>query len=147
MSVIAREHDPSWRIWQIGSAGVRAVDGQFASQDAIETMRSRGIDITTHRSRLATERLVRDYKVIITMEERHKELMQEQFPESADRFFTLGEIVESDLDIDDPFGGTLQDYEMTARLLEKWLEEGYLRIHYLAQGGSRHYLHHIKKRT
>jgi protein-tyrosine-phosphatase len=145
MAVIAREHDPAWRAWHIGSAGVRALNGMPASQDAIETMRSRGIDITAHRSRSVTRGDVQVYKVIITMEERQKRILQQQFPEIQERIFTLGEIAESDQDVIDPFGGTLQDYEMTARLLEKWLEAAYVRIHYLANGGSRHYLHRVKK--
>ncbi len=145
MGVIAQEHDPAWRAWKIGSAGVRAMDGMPASLDAVETMRSRGIDISTHRSRATTSQLITEHKVIIVMEQRHKDLLQFQHKNAAGKIFTLGEIVESDQDVADPFGGSLQDYEMAARVLEKWLEEGYLRIHYLAQGGSRHYLHRINK--
>jgi protein-tyrosine-phosphatase len=147
MAVIAREHDPAWRSWHIRSAGIRALDGLPASQDAIETMRSRGIDITDHRSHSVTRGDVQSCQVIIAMEERQKRILQEQFTEAKERIFTVGEIVESDQDVVDPFGGTLQDYEITARLLEKWLEDAYVRIHYLASGGSRHYLHRIKKQT
>jgi len=55
-----------------------------------------------------------------------------EFWEFSDRIFMLSEMVGLMMDIPDPIGGQLADYEETAHLLERLLSDGLERIYQLS---------------
>jgi protein-tyrosine phosphatase len=116
--------DPDLKDWRTGSAGVWAADGQPASQLAIETMARRGNDLKTHRSRCIHAKILENYDLVLVMEDSHKEALQVEFPEHADKIFLLTEMVGVSYDIDDPYGGSAQEYELAAREIDRLIEQG-----------------------
>ncbi len=98
----------------ISSAGTAGGFGR-AADHAVKVMARRGIDIAAHGSSpLAPERLQQADHVLV-MTAGHREAVVGIAPQTADRVTLLldGE------DVDDPVGGTEEDYEACARVIER----------------------------
>ena len=95
----------------IDSAGVFAEIGSPASDEAIEAMKRRGIDLTYHRTKPLTDEIINMADIILTMTAAHKELIKGYAP---DKVKTLTEYAGGEGDITDPYGGDLEEYEQTA---------------------------------
>jgi protein-tyrosine-phosphatase len=114
--------------WHVESAGVWALSGKppaILSQFVMEKM---GIDISAHQSQLTSLELLQKFDLILTMEYEHKKYLQEKYEETYSRIYMLSEMVGEVLDIPDPIGGNLGDYEEIAYLLEHLLTDGLDRI-------------------
>lgn len=125
---------------EVRSAGVAAATGGPMSEHARRVLEDRGIQTEHFRSSAVTEEAIDRADLILTMTASHKETLVRLFPKAADKAFTLKEFVSerrddgrpSDLDVADPFGGTLEDYRACAdelegllrRLAERLREEG-----------------------
>lgn len=109
--------------FEVRSAGVGALDGQPASQHAVEVMAERGIEHVHQSSRLDHE-LVEWSDLILTMTASHKQAILTYFPDAANKVHTLREFVgvEGYADIADPFGGSLEDYRRCAEEIEESLD-------------------------
>jgi protein-tyrosine-phosphatase len=114
--------------WVVGSAGTWATDGISATDNAIEAMRERELDLEPHLSRVVTEEMMASYDLILAMVSNHKEALQVEFPEYAQKVFLLSEMVGGDWDLDDPVGMPLEEYRATADLIEGVLQEGWENI-------------------
>lgn len=100
---------------RIESAGIFANEGENASSEAIIAMQSYGIDLTGHHAQQINEELIKESDLILTMTPAHKMV----FNNVADgKVYTLCEYVGLDYDIDDPFGGDVDDYMETAKQIE-----------------------------
>jgi len=114
--------------WQVGSAGVRAVDG-YPATPASATMAGRhSFDLSRHSSRALTAALVAETDLLVTMEAAHKQAIQRVFPEASDRVFVLGELIGRGEDVDDPIGLPFVEYERTYDLLEEWIGQALPRM-------------------
>jgi protein-tyrosine-phosphatase len=82
-------------------------------------MLKRGIDISKHRSQPITNDLLRHFDLILTMERFHKEKLRDVFPEDSDRIYMITEMTGVCEDIPDPIDHGAEDYEATAKLLER----------------------------
>lgn len=116
--------DPDLHDWRTGSAGVWAVDGQRASRLAVETMARRGLDLTFHRSRCVNESILAGYDLILVMEASHKESLLVEFPQFSGKIYLLSEMVQNTFDIDDPYGGSAEEYETAAQEIDALIEQG-----------------------
>ncbi|HYF76826.1 MAG TPA: low molecular weight protein arginine phosphatase [Symbiobacteriaceae bacterium] len=105
--------NPGWDL-EVISAGTGAMPGSVASPHAVSAMRSRGLDLSAHRSRPVDDQTLASVDLVLTMTHRHKEHILSRWPHLAGRVYQLGEYAGNGQDISDPFGGTLQDYEATA---------------------------------
>ncbi len=119
--------------WLIESAGTWAAEGQPAAEGAAAEMAARGLDLSTHRSRCVSRELIQPFNLILTMERGHKEALQVEFSEMAERVFLLSEMSGKLKEVDDPYGGTAQDYQVAAQTIEDFLVNGSERIKTLAQ--------------
>jgi protein-tyrosine-phosphatase len=118
--------------WRVESAGIWAMGGNppaLLSQFVMEKM---GMDISAHRSQLTTIALLSNFDLILTMEEVHKKFLMDQFGELEDRIYLLSEMAGEEIDIPDPIGGELIDYEQTAYMIERILTDGFDRLVQLA---------------
>lgn len=118
--------------WHIESAGTWALEGNppaLLSQFVMEKM---GMDISPHKSQPTSLKLLHSIDLVLTMENKHKKYLQEQYGEFADRIYMLSEMLGEWEDIPDPIGGELIDYEETAYLLERILTAGFDKIVQLA---------------
>ena len=124
------EDDPGWCV---ESAGTWSVEGQPAASYTRAILALRGIDIDDHRSRSLNKELLRRFNLILTMEEGHKEAITVEFPEIAQRVYLLSEMVNEIYNIQDPIGGTVDQFEMTAQEFENIFERGFGKIADLAR--------------
>jgi protein-tyrosine phosphatase len=120
---------PDAHQWHIESAGTRAIDGYPAAELSRYVMQTMGMDISSHQSQPVTLELIQHFELILTMENNHKEGMMDQFGQYCDRIFMLSEMVGLMMDVPDPIGGELVDYEETAHLLDHILTNGLERIY------------------
>jgi protein-tyrosine-phosphatase len=114
--------------WCVESTGVWAYPGERATPSARRVLRERGMDIENHRSRPVTEGLLSQFDLVLVMEGRHAEVLQNQYPAYADRVKLFSALVGRSDDIDDPVTGTLDTYRAAADELEVMLRRGFDRI-------------------
>lgn len=100
------------------SAGISAAPGGRAAAEAIQTMKSGGIDLTQHESQPLSSRIVRFADLILTMTRGHRESILAQWPEAEPRVHVLGQ---GRGDIADPIGGPLDLYRRCAEQIEACL--------------------------
>ena len=97
---------------RIESAGIFANDGDGASNEAIIAMKKYDIDLLSHHSQSINSELLEKCDLILTMTAAHKMVLA---PSAPDKTFTLCEFAGVDGDIDDPFGGDVEEYEECAQ--------------------------------
>ena len=85
----------------VESAGLGALVGHPASDFAIELMRERGVDITSHRARQLHPDMVSAADLILVMELGHKKAIDEMDPAARGKVHRLGEW--QDREISDPY--------------------------------------------
>ena len=114
--------------WQIQSAGTWTEPGVPATQFSQVVMERRRIDLTQHRSQPVDGELLRAADVILVMTHNHRESLQAEFPEIAERVYLLSQLIDRQFDIEDPYGGSLDDYEACADDIQKILTNGWARL-------------------
>lgn len=120
--------------WTVASAGTSAFGGSPPTHFARQVMQERGLDISEHRSEAADAAMMRDFDLILVMEERHKSYLQSRFPFGAKKVYLMTEMVGGHHEIEDPVLGDLDRYSQTAQEMEGFLEQGFKRIVKLAGG-------------
>jgi len=121
-------------LWRIDSAGTWGIDGVKASEGTLRVLKSRGIDLSAHASKIVTGSLLESADLILVMEKGHKEALKLEYPHLAGRIFLLSEMIGDETNIEDPIGGPLSAYETTADEIERIMTEGYARIRQLVEG-------------
>ena len=111
MNKIAEDEDLDIRI---ESAGIFAEEGAPASTEAIVTMKKYDIDLLGHHAQQINSELIEKSDLILTMTEGQKML----FADVADKkVYTVCEYAGVPGDIDDPYGGDVEEYEEVAEML------------------------------
>ena len=117
---------------KVSSAGISAVEGQPANEKSIKVLKSKGIDISLHRSKQLTDDMVNGSDLILTMTLSHKKIIKECFLNSINKVFTLKEyaqiisnekIYRNNLDIADPYGMDYNVYDQSMREIETELDK------------------------
>jgi L-threonylcarbamoyladenylate synthase len=100
--------------YYIHSAGVTAIEGLEASENAVSVLKEIGIEAKTHESTVLTEKMVEDASLILTMTNSHKNYLLQTLPKNKDKVYTLkGFAGMGDSDVIDPFGGGIDIYRKT----------------------------------
>lgn len=94
----------------IRSAGTMAFGGGGASREAVEVGRRRGFDLTHHAARTVDPELIHTADYIFTMGRHHIDVLHSISPTDGRRAQPL----ESESDISDPAGSSLDEYERVA---------------------------------
>lgn len=102
----------------VESAGSGAVAGFPASEEAIQTLAGRGIDISGHRSQPLTVEQINRADYIFTMTEGHRRAVLALSPGAASRVRLV-----SDQDVDDPLGGDVAVYAACADQIDHALQQ------------------------
>ncbi len=118
--------------WHIQSAGTWTEPNLPVTSCSKEVMAQRGIDLGAHRSRPLTVELLHDAAVILVMTQSQREALQTEFPEVAQKTHLLGQLIGQSHDIEDPYGGPAEEYQLCASEIEWILETGYSRLVRLA---------------
>ncbi|MEO0972592.1 MAG: low molecular weight phosphotyrosine protein phosphatase, partial [Pseudomonadota bacterium] len=107
--------------------GVRACVGMPADPMSIELMAERGIDISAHRGRQLLPKQVAADTQLLVMSEDQSTWIRRQRRALMNQVAPLGAF--GDGDIDDPVGGTREQFAAAARAIEdgveRWLERGW----------------------
>jgi protein arginine phosphatase len=114
--------------WQIQSAGTWAQPGRPATPLSKAVMQRRNLDLASHRSRPIDAGLLAAASVVLVMTRHHQEAIQAEFPEAQGKVYLLSQLVDRSFDIEDPYGGSLDDYELCAADLQNILTDGYDRL-------------------
>ena len=112
--------------------------GDSATQQAIEAMQDYGIDLTEHRSRPLNPEIIQNADVILAMTKNHRRQILARFPEAEAKTYVLKELAYAnrnndklgqekgeveknpsiDVDVNDPFGQSVEVYRKTAKEIE-----------------------------
>lgn len=109
----------AWKHVEVGSAGVAAVAGQPASEQAAAVLRRHGLDAVSHRSQPLSPELVQWGDLILAMSRSH--LPQIARFGGAEKMALLDRFAHEDdrhAGIADPFGSDETEYEITFQQLE-----------------------------
>lgn len=93
------------------SAGISAISGQRASEEAVEVCADNGLDLSGHVSTNVNNSKIEEMDLVLTAAVSHKEYLLGRYPNLKIR--TIKECAEDydDLDIDDPMGYSKERYE------------------------------------
>ena len=91
------------------SAGLFATDGAPATAEALVAMKKYGVDLSEHKAQQINSFLVEKSDLILTMTAAHKLVFSEI---AKDKVYTLCEYAGVEGDIDDPYGGDVEEYEV-----------------------------------
>lgn len=104
--------------FDVRSAGLRSMQGFDASENSLQVLRERGIELE-HYTQVFDDVLGRWSDIILTMTRQHKQEVGERYPELKERTFTLYEYVTGlERDINDPYGGSMNVYRQVRNELE-----------------------------
>lgn len=129
---VLQDSDPDWKDWKVGSAGTWVEKNDRAIPAYRSVLARRGIAYVPHTPKMITPAIVREYRLILTMEKGHKEALQVENPGQAAKIFLLSEMVGLSVSIPDPAYDRSPDYEELASLLDTWLRQGLTTIRTLA---------------
>jgi protein-tyrosine-phosphatase len=118
--------------WQIQSAGTWSEPGRPATVLSQAVMRRRNIDLSDHRSRSVDADLLAAASVVLVMTRHQQEALRAEFPGMQHKIYTLSQLVDGSYDIEDPYGGSPDAYELCAVELQDILTNGYDRLVELA---------------
>ena len=114
---------------EIGSAGVGAVAGSPASDGALLVAMENGLDLASHRARLATPRLIADADLVLTMGSGHAQRISELGGEGRTHvlpaYATEGLVTAN---VSDPYGADLEVYRRTFAELERYVGQALTRL-------------------
>ncbi len=100
--------------WEVFSSGTGACFGSHASEYAVDVMKEIGIDISSHISRPLNVDLVGEADLIVVMAQHHAEFIRHRFTQYREKVFLLKSFgPDGRGDIDDPMGGSLEQYRCT----------------------------------
>jgi protein-tyrosine-phosphatase len=112
----------------VASAGTWALVNRPASPEARQLLLEDGLDPTPHRARNLNQQDIDQAALVLVMTKAHREDIQQRFLRTNDKVYLLTEMVGKSHDINDPYGGNLEDYQRCKAEIEAILAEGYQRI-------------------
>ena len=106
----------------VESVGLAAFDGEPMSEAAAKTLNHEGVDTPTSRSHQLTDDHVAAADLIVTMTHAHLAQLQHSPVAAPEKTFTLMSFVDSKTDIDDPFGGSVDEYSQCLTTMKPALD-------------------------
>jgi len=109
----------------IHSAGIGALVDKPADPCAVKLMQARSIDITAHRARQLTDKMVRQADLVLVMEEGHQQFIHALSPTACGKVHCIGKWV--DQHIPDPYQKSPEYFASILALIEQsvdaWAEK------------------------
>jgi len=114
---------PASAVPVIQSAGVQAVPDLPANPVMLNVADVRGLSLSEHRTRAFDNELAQKADVVLTLEQAHADTLAERYPELEVRVLPLlawgrEEDYNGPLDIADPTGGNVEDYQAFADIAD-----------------------------
>ena len=111
----------------VASAGIAAAPGCGPSPEAVEVVKEKKLDLSSHVSQPLTEKLVRHADLILTMTSGHRNAILRRWPEAAAR---IHNVRTDGADVNDPIGGSASVYRECANEVENSLRERVEKINF-----------------
>ncbi len=108
----------SYKVTSIGLL----ISGIHISKNSEIVLKKNGIDASAHISKRINRSIVRKSKLIITMTNKHKKKVIRSFPEAISKVFTLAEVSNSEGDVKDPYGLSLNFYTQTYAIINQRID-------------------------
>ena len=113
---------PRGTMWLAASAGLDAQADHPASPETVQVLAEAGIALNNHSSQPVTGVMLRNAYAVIAMTPSQADQLARHFPSVQDRLFLLRAFdpdVPQPAAVDDPFGGTLDDYRRCRDIIRK----------------------------
>lgn len=114
--------------YDVSSAGTWALETEPASPNAQAVMQHRGLSLEGHRARTVTDEMLMTADLVLVMTRHHLDSLGAEFPGARAKIHLLSELVGQQYDIGDPYGASLDEYEVCAVELTQLIERGYRRV-------------------
>lgn len=105
----------------VRSAGLSALVGRPADEHAVELMKERAIDITSHRAAAIHREMCRVSELILVMDLEQKNRLEDLYPETRGRVFRVAE--HGAVDVPDPYRQSKDAFRDALRLIERGASE------------------------
>jgi protein-tyrosine phosphatase len=116
----------------ISSAGTWTVTGVPATSDALKQAEQYGLNLSMHKSRPISQKILAQADLVLVMEANHKEGISLEFPVAADKVYLLAEVIKGvSYDIPDPYS-TDESPAVVAKEIVEMIDSGYENILRLA---------------
>ncbi len=126
-----KDHGKGWV--KVSSAGISSLENLPATPFAIQVSKDKNVDLSRHRSRQLTKKLLEESGLILVMSQEHLDFIKQVDESSSSKAFLLklfpksrlgsnGDRDRGVLFIKDPVGGNLADYERSFKEIEKELK-------------------------
>ncbi len=110
------------------------MDGRPATGHVVQLMAERNIDLTSHRSRGVDRHMIEQADLVLVMTQGHAEALRLEFPDQSEKIYLLSQMKDGRrYDIEDPYGGSLEEYQTCVDELEELINEGLEQIRHLAE--------------
>lgn len=113
----------------VSSAGIMDMGGAPADPVMARLVKERGLDLSGHRSRVATREMLLESDEIVVMERRHRAWIRDRFPDALKKASLIRE-PEVSADLYDPVGGSANDYRRAIEQLYACIERRALAFKY-----------------
>ena len=116
--VLLKHYKPELNVF---SSGLGALVGKPADPKSVELMRQKNINLDNHCAQQINSVLVSSSDLILTMEKRHVDAIQSQFPESRGKVHLIGKW-NNDQEIPDPYKKGDEAFILASSLIESGLD-------------------------
>lgn len=111
---------------EVSSAGLHALVDSPADPMAQELLAERGVDISMHRARQLTQKLVFDADLILTMDSKQEQQLVHHYLGAKGRVYRIGQI--SGFDVSDPYKRPRVIFEQALALIDQGVDEWQKRL-------------------
>ncbi len=116
--VLLQDYKPDLNVY---SSGIGALVGKPADPMSIQLMDKKGINLHDHCAQQINTVLVSTSDLILTMEQRHIDAIQEKFPEARGKVHLIGKW-NNNQEVPDPYKQGPEAFEEALSLIESGLE-------------------------
>jgi protein-tyrosine phosphatase len=102
---------------KVRSAGLKALEGHPADPQAVILMKHRGFDLSTHRGKQLTHRMLQEVPLILVMETTQRLALEATAPWTRGKIYTLG--YWEAFEIPDPYRKPPSVFETVTALIER----------------------------
>ena len=115
-NALLKEKKPYNKI-AVVSTGIYSINNQKASSYSIETLQELNIDLSKHKSKILTQKIIDKCFVIFFMTEFHRKITNHYFNTKNKKMYLMRELMPNifDIEISDPIGRKLIDYKLCCK--------------------------------
>ena len=124
-AILRKEAEKSNLNIEVYSSGIFAQNSEPATENSIKVMEEYEIDLKNHKATNTKDASLNEMDLILCMTEGHKQLIIQMYPHLKEKTYIFKEYLgyKENLDIADPWGGSLEIYKQTAKQIYEHTKE------------------------